>query len=42
MMPTVIANVKFDSIHDLAREYEITATFAADGKPDVVWKLKND
>ncbi|CAN5758709.1 hypothetical protein BH20VER1_BH20VER1_04150 [soil metagenome] len=42
MMPTVIDNVKFDSIHDLARQYEITITFAADGKADVVWKLNKD
>ncbi len=42
MMPTVIDKVKFDSIHDLARQYEITITFAADGKADVVWKLKKD
>ncbi|HMJ05483.1 MAG TPA: hypothetical protein VK474_04435 [Chthoniobacterales bacterium] len=38
MMPTVIENLKFDSIHDLERQYEITATFAADGKANVVWK----
>ena len=42
MMPTVIENVKFDSIHDLARQYEITITFAADGKANVVWKLEKD
>ncbi len=42
MMPTVIDKMKFDSIHDLARAYEITATFSADGKARVVWKLKKD
>ncbi|MEO5722111.1 MAG: hypothetical protein ABIR71_11655, partial [Chthoniobacterales bacterium] len=42
MIPTVIDKVKFDSIHDLARQYEITITFAADGKADVAWKLKKD
>ncbi len=42
MMPTVIDKVKFNSIHDLARQYEITITFASDGKADVVWKLKKD
>lgn len=42
MIPTVIDKVKFNSIHDLARQYEITITFASDGKADVVWKLKKD
>ena len=42
MKPTVIENVKFDSIHDIARQYEITITFAADGKADVVWKKTKD
>lgn len=42
MKPTVIDNLKFDSIHDVARQYEITITFAADGKADVVWKLEKD
>lgn len=42
VMPTVIENMKFDSIHDLARQYQITATFAADGKADVVWKREKD
>jgi hypothetical protein len=38
----VIENVKFDSIIDVARQYEITIMFAADGKPEVVWKLRKD
>ena len=42
MKPTVIDNLKFDSIHDVGRQYEITITFAADGKADVVWKLEKD
>jgi hypothetical protein len=42
MMPTVVDNVKFDSIHDLERQYQITVTFAADGKVDAVWKLEKD
>lgn len=42
MKPRVIENVKFDAIVDVARQYEITVTFAADGKAEVVWKLEND
>jgi len=40
MMPTKVDNITFDSIHDLARLYEITATIAPDGKATLVWKLK--
>lgn len=36
--PTVLDGVKFDSIHDLAREYEITLTFKPDGKVTAEWK----
>ena len=42
MMPRVIENVKFDSIEDLARQYEITISFAPDGKAEVVWQLEKD
>ncbi len=42
MMPTVVDNLKFDSIHDLARLYQITATIDPDGKATVVWKLRKD
>lgn len=40
MMPTKVDNLTFDSIHDLARLYEITATIAPDGKATLAWKLK--
>jgi hypothetical protein len=42
MMPTKIDNVTFDSIHDLARQYQITATIDPDGKATLVWKLRKD
>lgn len=42
MMPTKVDNLTFDSIHDLARWYQITATFTANGKATVVWKLLED
>ena len=42
MMPTRIDNLTFDSIHDLARQYQITATIAPDGKATVIWKLRKD
>ncbi len=42
MMPTKVDNITFDSIHDLARWYEITATIAPDGTARVAWKVKDD
>jgi len=42
MMPTKVDNVTFDSIHDLARLYQITATIDSDGKGSVAWKLRKD
>lgn len=42
MMPTEVDGVKFESIHDLARWYRITATIAPDGKAALVWKLRTD
>ena len=42
IMPTVVDNLKFDSIHDLARLYQITATIDPDGKATAVWKLRKD
>ena len=42
IMPTVVDNLKFDSIHDLARLYQITATIDPDGKATVVWKARKD
>jgi len=33
---------EFESIHDLARWYRITATIAPDGKAAVIWKLRKD
>ena len=42
MMPTRIDNLTFDSIHDLARWYQITATIEPDGKATATWKLRQD
>jgi Bacterial SH3 domain len=42
MMPTESDGVKFNSIHDLARRYQITATIAPDGKTTAVWKVRKD
>jgi hypothetical protein len=40
MMPTKVDNLTFDSIHDLARLYEITAAIEPDGQATLAWKLK--
>ncbi|MEO7724852.1 MAG: hypothetical protein ABIU29_09240 [Chthoniobacterales bacterium] len=37
-MPTKVDNLTFDSIHDLERSYEITASIDAEGKATAVWK----
>ena len=37
-----IDDSEFESIHDLARWYRITATIAPDGKAAVIWKLRKD
>ena len=42
MMPTKVDNMTFDSIHDLARLYQITATIDPDGKATLAWKLRKD
>ena len=42
MMPTKSDNHTFNSIHDLARRYQITATIDPDGKVTVSWKLRKD
>jgi hypothetical protein len=42
MMPTTVDNMTFDSIHDLSRLYQITATIGPDGKATLVWKLRKD
>ena len=42
LMPTKVDNLTFDSIHDLARQYQITATIDGDGKSAVLWKLQKD
>ena len=42
MMPTTVDNMTFDSIHDLARLYQITATIDPDGKATLAWKLRKD
>ena len=42
MMPTKVDNLTFDSIHDLARQYQITATIDPDGTATLVWKLRKD
>jgi hypothetical protein len=40
--PITVEGVKFDSIIDLGRLYQITATIGPDGKAAVVWKLRKD
>ena len=40
--PIMSGGVKFESIHDLGRLYQITATIRPDGKTTVVWKLRKD
>jgi hypothetical protein len=42
IMPTKVDNQTFDSIHDLSRLYQITATTDPDGKATLVWKLRKD
>ncbi len=42
MMPTKVDNLTFDSIHDLARLYQITAAIDPNGKATVVWKRLKD
>jgi hypothetical protein len=42
MMPTTIDNLTFDSIHDLGRLYQITATIDPDGKSHATWKRLED
>jgi hypothetical protein len=38
IMPTTVDGLTFDSIHDLERQYQITATFDRDGKATVHWR----
>ena len=38
LMPTEVDGLKFDSIHDLERQYQITATIQPDGKAAAIWK----
>jgi hypothetical protein len=40
--PIMSGGVKFDSIVDLGRLYQITATIKPDGKAAAVWKLRKD
>ena len=40
--PITSGGVKFDSIIDLGRLYQITATIKPEGKAAVVWKLRKD
>ena len=40
VMPTTVDNQTFDSIHDLSRWYQITATFDPEGKAALTWKLR--
>lgn len=42
LQPDAIGDIKFESIHTLARRYRVTATIAPDGKAAVVWKLRKD
>lgn len=42
MMPTKLDHLTFDSIHDLDRTHQITATIAPDGNATVVWKRRTD
>ncbi|HWM23441.1 MAG TPA: SH3 domain-containing protein [Chthoniobacterales bacterium] len=40
--PITSGGVKFDSIIDLGRLYQITATIKSDGQAAIVWKLRKD
>ena len=40
--PTKVEGIEFESIHDLSRWYQITATIAPDGRATVAWKLRKD
>jgi hypothetical protein len=40
--PITSGGVKFESIIDLGRLYQITATIKPDGRADIVWKLRKD
>jgi hypothetical protein len=42
LMPTKVDGLTFDSIHDLARLYQITATIDPAGTATLVWKLRKD
>ena len=41
-MPTTVDNLTFDSIHDLERSYEITASIDPEGKAAAVWKSRDE
>ena len=40
--PMTVGGQTFDTIGDLARQYQITATIDPEGKATVVWKLRSD
>ena len=42
LMPTKIDNLTVDSIHDLARWYQITATIDPEGKATLLWKAREN
>ncbi len=42
LKPTVVGDQTFESIHDLARQYEITVTIASDGSGSLTWKMQID
>lgn len=42
LQPDSIGDMKFESIHTLARWYRITATIAPDGTAAAKWKLRRD
>jgi Bacterial SH3 domain len=42
LKPMVVGDSTFESIHTLARRYQITATIDPDGKATAVWKVRKD
>jgi hypothetical protein len=42
LIPMLVGQQKFDTIHPFARSYRITARIGADGKATLAWKLRQD
>lgn len=42
LVPTKVGESTFDTIHDLGRSFQITATIAPDGKSQATWKRLKD